>query len=105
MALASPVRHQIADPVDRLVLGYPILRPLGIKGLLAAATTRRRDRNEVGAEAPRLGDLVGDAVVVEAEVERRLGVRRVQDRVLDDDWHDRRRPFRCRLDGSRIGMR
>jgi hypothetical protein len=38
-------------------------------------------------------------------VERRLGVRRVQDRVLDDDWHDRRRPFRCRLDGSRIGMR
>src|ERR1039458_7117433 len=77
MAQHLPVRHQIADPVDRLVLGYPILRPLGIKGLLAAATTRRRDRNEIGAKAPRVGDLVGDAVVVKSEVTRRLGVSRV----------------------------
>ena len=58
------------------------------------------DGDEVGAEAPRLDDLVGDAVVVELEVARRLLEGRVDDRVLDDDLPHaalRNSPQRARL--------
>ena len=62
---------------------------------LLALLLRLGDRDEVGAEPAPVDDLVGDAVVVEAEVPGRLVERRVEDRVLDDDvGHDSSLPGR-----------
>src|SRR5581483_8295428 len=76
-----PEQDALADAVDVLADLDAIPRPLGIERELPAALLRGRNWNEVRAGSTALNDLVGDPVVVEAEVTRRLFVRRVEDRV------------------------
>ena len=53
--------------------------------LLRALLLRLGDRDEIGAGPAAVDDFVGDALVGEAEMARRLVERRVDDRVFDDD--------------------
>ncbi len=89
VATTAPKLHLAPDLIDLVVFSDPVQRPLRrefkLPGALLAGPG---NRDEVGAAAAALGDLVGDAVVVKDEVTVRLLIRRVEDRILDDPiWH------------------
>jgi len=58
---------------------------LRLEGELLAPLLRGGDGNEVAAFAAAVGDFIRDAVLGELEVPLRHGIRRVEDRVVDDD--------------------
>ena len=85
----APLRHALPDPVDALVLLNAILGPLRFEPHLPAMAPRSGDRHEIGADPSRLNDVWCDSLLVEAEVPRRLGKCRVENRLFDRDLgHD-----------------
>src|SRR5919197_4732650 len=96
VAAPAPELDLRADLVDLAVLSNAVEGPLGHQLELAAGLLPGpRDRHEVGAATPSLGDLVGDAVLVEDEMPLGLQVWRVDDLVLDDAiWHGSSTPGR-----------
>lgn len=80
----SPSADPLPDLVDEPVLLDPVAGPL-VERELTALLLRLRDRHEVRGRPPAVDDLVGGPLVVEPEVPRRRGVRRVEDGVLDDN--------------------
>jgi hypothetical protein len=86
VARVPPSAHEAADLVDVVVLAQPVFGPLCAELELRALLLGLRDRNEIGAGASLLDDLVGDAVIVELEVLAGFDERRVDDRVLDDGF-------------------
>ncbi len=83
---APPGADMLAHAVDEVVVERLLRGEVaGQRELRAAPRLGLGDRAEVGAAATAVGDLVGDAIVVEPEMARRLAERRVQDRVVDHD--------------------
>lgn len=80
----APATDAVAHLVDELALLDPVGRPLRLELELAALLLRLRDRHEVRRGPATLDHLVGDALLAEAEVPRRLRKGAVEDRVLDD---------------------
>jgi len=85
MPAASPLLHPGPNAVDELVLLDAVGRPLRIERGMLTLLLGPRDGNEVLADAALRHDLVGDAVLGEAEVPLGLREWRVDDGVLDDD--------------------
>jgi hypothetical protein len=82
----APQADALADAVDDLVLLDAVLDPFGVEWkLLAASLAGLGDGDEVRAYSPLFDDVVRDALLVEAEVPRRLVEGRVYDRVFDGD--------------------
>ena len=86
VAALAPERDAATDVVDELVLFDAVLGPLGVEQqLLGPLLLRLGDGDEIRTGPAAVDDLVGDALVGEPEMARRLVERRVDDRVLDDD--------------------
>lgn len=79
-----------ADPspnfIHKLILFYPVLRPLRIKTKLKASLLLRSgDGHEIGAGPALLDNLIGNAVVVKAEMPLGFIEGRIENRVFYDD--------------------
>jgi hypothetical protein len=69
----APQADALADAVDSLVLLDAVLRPFGVEWkLLVASPAGLGDGEEVRAYSPLFDDVVRNALLVEAEVPRRL---------------------------------
>jgi acetyl/propionyl-CoA carboxylase alpha subunit len=85
------VQLDAGSPVVRL---EPVLGPLGLHLQLRLTRPCRRNRHEVARPTSPLRDLVSDALIRQPEVPRRLLIRRVQDRVVDDNIRHAAHPSR-----------
>ena len=84
VAAGAPLLHALADPIDESVFLDAVLRPFGIENQLLTLFLRSRDRNEVGADAASCDDVVGNALVREAEMLIRFSEGRIDDGVFND---------------------
>jgi hypothetical protein len=85
----APLLHPLADPIDESVFLDAVLRPFGIENQLLALFLRSRDRNEVGADSASGDDLVGNALVREAEMLVWLKEGRIDDGIFNDGLRHR----------------
>jgi hypothetical protein len=68
----APGPDALADPIDPGTGHEPVLSPLGFELELTALFSRARDRQEVAALAPAVGDLIRDAFLIEDKVTLRF---------------------------------
>ena len=84
----APQLYPLADLVDEEILFDAILHPLVVERELFASFAfllRFGNRDKVRTDSTPVGNFIGDAVVAELEMPRRLKKRRIDDRLLDDN--------------------